>query len=177
MKNRILSRLSIIGIAISALCLAAPAGAQTKSNSGANERMEAKTGSLNEKDRTFMKKAAKGGEMEVTMGNMAAQNATNADVKSFGERMVTDHSKANEQLKSIAEKKGVKLPTKAPTEKWTSDKAYIDMMVKDHQKDLAEFQKEASETNDADLKQFADETAKVVQQHLDLAKETQAKLR
>ena len=47
------------------------------------------------------------------------------------------------------------------------------MMVKDHQKDLAEFQKEASETNDPDLKQFADETSKLVQHHLDLAKETQ----
>ena len=175
MKSRILSRLGIIGVTISALYLAAPTNAQTTKKT--NESTDAKTSSLSEKDRTFMKKAAKGGEMEVAMGKMAAQKATNADVKSFGDRMVTDHSKANEQLKSIAEKKGVKLPTKAMSEKWTSDKAYIDMMVKDHQKDLAEFQKEASETNDADLKQFADETAKVVQQHLDLAKKTQGKLR
>ena len=124
-----------------------------------------------------MKAAAKGGEMEVAIGNTAAQNVTKADVKSFGERMATDHSKVNEKLKSIAEKKGVTLPAKKPMENWTSDKAYMDSMVKDHEKDLAEFQKETSETNDPDLKQFAEDTAKVIQQHLDLAKETQGKLK
>jgi putative membrane protein len=51
------------------------------------------------------------------------------------------------------------------------------MMVKDHEKDLAEFQKEASETNDLDLKQFPEQTAKVVQEHLDLAREAQGKLK
>lgn len=155
--------LPLIGLVVAisgALCLAAT-----------NEK-----GSLSASDRAFMKAAAKGGELEVAMGKVAAQNATNADVKSFGERMVTDHSKANEELKSIAEKKGVTLPTKKPTEKWTSDKAYIESMVKDHEKDLAEFQKEASETNDPDLKQFAEQTSKLVQEHLDLAKNTQGKL-
>ena len=57
-----------------------------------------------------MKKAAKGGMMEVTMGKMAEQNAKSDDVKSFGKRMVTDHSKANDELKSIASKKGVRTP-------------------------------------------------------------------
>ncbi len=57
-----------------------------------------------------MRKAAKGGMMEVAMGRLAAQNAQSDDVKSFGKRMVTDHSKANDELKSIAAKKGVKLP-------------------------------------------------------------------
>ena len=57
-----------------------------------------------------MKKAAKGGMMEVAMGKMAEQNAQSDDVKSFGKRMVTDHSKANDELKSIASKKGVRTP-------------------------------------------------------------------
>ena len=90
--------------------------------------------------------------------------------------MVTDHSKANDELKSIAQQKGVKLPTNEPGEKWSSDKVYMNMMVKDHEKDLAEFQAEAKDGSDPDVKNFADKTAKVVQEHLDLAKETQAKL-
>jgi len=114
--------------------------------------------------------------MEVAMGNLADQNGQSEDVKSFGKRMVTDHGKANEELKSIAEKKGVKLPSKEPTEKWSSDKAYMNMMVEDHEKDLAEFQDEATNGSDPDVKKFAEDTAKVVQEHLDLAKQTQSKL-
>jgi putative membrane protein len=60
--------------------------------------------------------------------------------------------------------------------KWISDKAYMNMMVKDHEKDLAEFQAKAKDGSDPDAKNFADKTAKVVQEHLDLAKETQGKL-
>lgn len=136
----------------------------------------AKNSSLSVKDKTFMKKAAKGGMMEVAMGTVAEQKAQSEDVKSFGKRMVTDHGKANDELKSIAEQKGVKLPTKESTTKWSSDKAYMDAMVKDHEKDLAEFKEEASSGSDPDVKKFADETAKMVQEHLDLAKETQGKL-
>ena len=124
-----------------------------------------------------MKKAAKGGTMEVTMGKMAEEKAQSDDVKSFGKRMVTDHSKANDELKSIASKKGVELPSKERSGKWTSDKAYMDMMVKDHEKDLAEFKEEASNGSDPDLKKFADDTARMIQEHLDLAKETQGKLK
>ena len=123
-----------------------------------------------------MRKAAKGGMMEVAMGRLAEQNAQSEDVKSFGKRMVTDHGKANDELKSIAEKKGVKLPGKEPSEKWSSDKTYMNMMGKDHEKDLAEFQEEANNGSDPDVKKFAEKTAKVVQEHLDLAKETHSKL-
>src|SRR6266487_2443087 len=136
-----------------------------------------KSSSLSAKDKTFMKKAAKGGMMEVAMGQVAKQKAQSDDVKSFGKRMVTDHSKANDELKSIASKKGVQLPSKEHSGKWTSDKAYMDMMVKDHEKDLAEFKEEANNGSDPDVKKFADDTAKIVQEHLDLAKETQGKLK
>ena len=136
----------------------------------------AKTSSVTVKDKTFMKKAARGGMMEVAMGTMAEQNAQSEDVKSFGKRMVTDHGKANDELKSIAAQKSVKLPTKEPGGKWSSDKAYMDAMVKDHEKDLAEFQEEAKTGSDSDVKKFAEDTAKMVQEHLDLAKETQSKL-
>jgi putative membrane protein len=168
-KITIVSQLCALSLTVAALSVAGVAIAQ--------DSPVAKGSSLTAKDKTFMKKAAKGGMFEVAMGNLAEQNATSEDVKSFGKRMVTDHSKANNELKSIAEQKGVKLPSKEPSEKWTSDKAYMDMMVKDHEKDLAEFQEAAKTASDPDVKKFAEDTAKLVQEHLDLAKETQAKLK
>ena len=181
-KCKSISRFVIIGAIATSLCFVDWAGAQTESpkkGAAATSTTEsAKTSSsLSEKDKTFIKKAAKGGAMEVEMGNLAVQNAKSDDVKSFGKRMVTDHSKAGDELKAIAEKKGAKMPSKKPTVKWTSDKEYMDMMVKDHEKDLAEFQAQAKEGTDADLKEFAEKTAKMVEEHLNLAKETQSKLK
>ena len=166
---KIVSQLSVLALAIGAMSLAGVARAETTPTGEGS--------SVSAKDKTFMKKAAKGGMMEVTMGKVAEQNGQSDDVKSFGKRMVTDHGKANDELKSIASKKGVQLPSKEHTGKWTSDKAYIDMMVKDHEKDLAEFKEEASSGSDPDVKKFADDTAKVIQEHLDLAKEIQGKLK
>ena len=172
MKTKInaISQLYIVALVLGTFSLAgAVRAADTKATADAS--------SLSEKDKTFMKKAAKGGMMEVAMGQVAEQKAQSEDVKSFGKRMVTDHSKANDELKAIASKKGVQLPSKEHSVKWTSNKAYMDMMVKDHEKDLAEFKGEASGGSDPDLKKFADDTAKMVQGHLDLAKETQGKLK
>src|SRR5213595_4194477 len=164
MKSKIIttSRFDILALAVVSFSFAGLAMAQNPPSA---------------KDKTFMKKAAKGGMMEVAMGKLAEQNGQSEDVKSFGKRMVTDHGKANDELKSIASKKGVQLPSKEPTTKWSSDKTYIDMMVKDHEKDLAEFQEEAKTGTDPDVKKFAEDTAKVVQEHLEMAKETQSKLK
>ena len=169
-KIRVVSQLYILAVIIGAISLTGAVRAADTTPTGGGS-------SLSEKDKTFMKKAAKGGTMEVAMGQVAEQKAQSEDVKSFGKRMITDHGKANDELKSIASKKGVQLPSKEHTAKWTSDKAYIDMMVKDHEKDLAEFKEEANSGSDPDVKKFADDTAKVIQEHLDLAKETQGKLK
>jgi putative membrane protein len=169
MKTQIVSQLCILALAIGGIGLAGAVKAETTPTGEGS--------SLSAKDKAFMKKAAKGGMMEVAMGRMAEQNAQSDDVKSFGKRMVTDHSKANDELKSIASKKGFQLPSKQPSGKWTSDKAYMEMMVKDHEKDLAEFKEEANSGSDPDVKKFAEDTAKVVQEHLDLAKEIQGKLK
>jgi putative membrane protein len=169
-KIRVVSQLYVLAIIIGTINLTGAVKAADTSQTGGGS-------SLSEKDKTFMKKAAKGGMMEVTMGQVAEHKAQNEDVKSFGKRMVTDHSKANDELKSIASKKGFQLPSKEHSAKWTSDKAYMDMMVQDHEKDLAEFKEEASSGSDPEVKKFADDTARMVQEHLDLAKETQGKLK
>ena len=124
-----------------------------------------------------MTNAAKGGMMEVEWGKVAAQNAQSADIKKFGNRMVTDHSKANEELTALAQEEGVKLPSEKAGGKWKSDKDYMDMMVKDHEKDLGEFQAEAKDGTDPDVKKFADKTSKVVKKHLEMAKEIQGKMK
>jgi putative membrane protein len=167
-KVTVISRLGILALVVASLSFVGLALAE--------ESPAARSSSLSAKDKAFMKKAAKGGMMEVAMGRLAEQKSQNEDVKSFGQRMVTDHSKANDELKSIAEKKGVKLPGKEPSETWSSDKTYMNMMLKDHEKDLAEFQDEAKSGSDPDVKKFAEDTAKMIQEHLDLAKETQGKL-
>jgi putative membrane protein len=167
-KITIVWQFCVLPLMVAALSLAGVAVAQ--------DAPAAKSSSLSVKDKTLMKKAAKGGMMEVAMGNIAAQNGQSDDVKSLGKRMVTNHSKANDELKSIASQKGVTLPGKEPTLKWDSDKACMNMMLKDHEKDLAEFQEEATTGSDPEVKKFAEDTAKMVQEHLDLAKEAQSKL-
>jgi len=188
--NIIWSRIGIAALAVGGLCLATTSSAlnaypplRTGTNAAAPTAKPAaspaaKAGSkLSAADKAFMMNAAKGGMMEVELGKLAAQNAQNADVKKFGNRMLTDHSKANSELMALAKEESVSLPGAKAPGKWKSDKDYMDMMVKDHQADLAEFQKEAQNGSDPDLKKFADKYSKVVSAHLKLAQETQAKLK
>ena len=138
---------------------------------------KAKGAALSSADKAFIKDAAKGGMMEVAMGRVAEKNATNSEVKNFGARMVKDHSKANEDLKVIAKEENVESPAEKEAGKWKSDKDYMDAMVKDHEKDLAAFEKEAKDGSDPDVKSFASKTAKTVRKHLEMAKEIDAKLK
>jgi len=139
-------------------------------------------------DSKFVMDAAKGGLMEVEMGRMAADHATDPEVKQFAQRMVTDHTKANDELKTVASQKGITLPTsidasdKAKMDKMSKmsgeafDKAYMDDMVKDHKKDVAEFRKEANGGKDADIKGFASKTLPTLEEHLKMAQDTHAKV-
>src|SRR5207237_1505211 len=189
-KNLIISRIAIVALGVGAFCLATTSSALNAyppMRTGANKdtsttpvpaKGAAKAASkLSAADKTFMMNAAKGGMMEVEWGKLAAQNGQNADVKKFGNRMVTDHSKANSELMALAKEEGVSLPGAKSPGKWKSDKDYMNAMVKDHTADLAEFQKEAQGGTDPDLKAFAAKYSKVGQQNLDLAKQTQSKLK
>lgn len=147
------------------------------------------TSSMDKADTDFMTKAAQGGLAEVNMGNMAASKATNADVKAFGNRMVTDHSKANDELKQLAATKGVTLAADVNDEQKKAmdsmsskngkdfDKAYMDDMVKDHETDVKEFEKASKSAKDADLKAWAAKTLPTLQEHLKMAKDTQKKVK
>ena len=136
---------------------------------------------LNGKDKDFIQAAAKGGMMEVEMGKMGQKKAKNAEVKKFAARMVTDHSKANTQLKALAKKKGVTLDNASPAEHKmddaTFDKDYMDQMVKDHEKDVSKFEEQAKDGSDADVKAWANKTLPTLKKHLEMAKEIQGKLK
>lgn len=134
-------------------------------------------------DHAFIMKAAQGGMAEVSMGNLAKQNGNSDAVRQFGDRMVTDHSQANDQLKQLAQQKGITLPAdvsmkdKATSKMLESkkgtdfDKAYVSDMVKDHETDVAEFRREAENGKDPDVKAWAQKTLPVLEQHLASAKQ------
>ena len=140
-------------------------------------------------DQAFAKEAAVGGMAEVDLGQLAVSKAADADVKQFGQRMVDDHGKANEELKSWASAKGVTLPTEldakqkaehARLEKLSGaafDKAYMASMVADHTKDVAEFQKQAKSAKDPELKAWVTKTVPTLEDHLKSAKEINTKVK
>jgi putative membrane protein len=138
-------------------------------------------------DRKFLNEAADGGMAEVELGKLALQKAADAGVKKFGQQMVDDHSKANDELRQLAAGKGVDLP-RAPSAKnrdlkrrladlrgTSFDKAYMIDMVADHKEDVAAFQRESNWARDPQVKSFATQTLPTLRDHLKHAQEISAK--
>jgi putative membrane protein len=134
-------------------------------------------------DQKFVMEAAGGGAAEVELGKLATERATNPDVKSFGQRMVDDHSKAGDELKVLAATKKIALPTdldpkeKALRDRLTKlqgaafDRAYMDAMVKDHETDVRAFQAESKSGRDPEVKAWAAKTLPTLEEHLRIARE------
>jgi len=158
------------------------AAAQTSSTNGSTVTSDTGTSKAATADQAFVMKAAQGGMAEVEFGQLATQKATSDQVKQFGQRMVDDHSKANDELKQIANQKGMATPTKlsskdaatkARLEKLSGqqfDHAYMQTMVRDHTKDVAEFRTESKTAKDPDLKNFVRQTLPTLEEHLKQAK-------
>ena len=133
-------------------------------------------------DKKFLKDAAQGGMAEVELGKLAAEKASSPDVKQFGQKMVDDHMKANDQLKEVASKESVTIPDGLDSKHQSRidklsklsgpqfDKAYMKDQLKDHEQDVQQFRTEAQYGTDPNIKQFATATLPVLQQHLELAK-------
>ena len=139
---------------------------------------------ISSKDKEFVKKAASGGMMEVKLGKKAQEKASSPAVKNFGNMMETEHGKANDELKAIAEKKKIAFPKelerkhKATVKKLVDaksedfDKAYMKEMVKDHMEDIEEFRKGKDSVKDPELKAWIEKTLPTLESHLQVAKET-----
>ena len=205
-----------------------------KKDSMKNDSMQSNT-SLSSSDRKFIMEAAHGGMMEVELGRMAVEKASSPDVKQFGQRMVDDHSKANEELMQLASQKGITIPSgnhammnnattgqttttdsqstsmssqsdsmnkktsstdsgnmdrdqkammkaHATTDKLSKlsgadfDREYMDMMVKDHTKDVKEFEDASTKAKDADIKAWAAKTLPTLREHLQMARDVNSKV-
>ena len=144
---------------------------------------------LDEHDQEFIKKAASGSMAEIALGTAASQKATNPDVKSLADRMVSDHTKANDELKSLAAKKGATLPTeidKAPRNEQDKlmklsgkkfDREYADFLVKDQEHDVRDFQKAAKNAKDPEIRSWAAKMVPILQEHLKSAKQVDARIK
>ncbi len=153
-----------------------------------NDHKMAAGSSVVASDREFIMKAAQGGQMEVMMAEMAVSKATNAEVKQFAQRLLDDHSKANEELKTLASNKGLTLPAEnaSKTQKMKMDmekqaganfdRDYMKDMVKDHQKDIAMFEREARDGKDSEVKAWAEKTLPTLREHLQMARDIAGKV-
>jgi putative membrane protein len=191
MKKLSLIAVACMGIFVFQACNDNGSGDAVKS---ANESNEVKQDSaehtgtgqaaapVSEEDSKFAVEAASGGMMEVQLGQLAQQKASSQRVKDFGAMMVRDHSKANDELKSLASMKNITLPP-APGEDHMDDiknlskktgkefdRDYMKMMVDDHKKDIDQFEMCSKDAKDPDLKAFAGKTLPVLRTHLDSAK-------
>jgi putative membrane protein len=135
------------------------------------------------KDEAFVRVAAHGGLAEIKLGKLAMDQGSNETVKAFGTRMVAEHTKTGDELKEAAKEERIALPTDLSSKDQATydrlsklsgadfDQAYAQDMVKDHQQDLRDFQREANHGNNDVIRGFASETVPMIQQHLDQAKE------
>jgi putative membrane protein len=139
----------------------------------------------NPADTAFFSEAGAGGMEEVDLGNLASSQSTNSRVQQFGQMMVHDHSQANNELSDLARRMSVTLPAMLPAKMQKDkdeltkkqgkdfDKAYINMMVNDHVKDISLFEKTSKNTKNTTLKAWVDKTLPTLRMHLDSAKAVQ----
>jgi len=190
LKEDPMKKLFVPGVAVMAL-LAAPVFAQTGTTSqpgtarqpGTTTQSESKSSNkaTTTPDEHFIREAAMGGMAEVELGKLAATKASSAEVKTFAQKMVDDHSKAGDELKTIAEKKNIAWPAaldsshKATYDRLSKlsgaefDKAYMSDMLKDHKMDVSAFRKESQTGKDPEVKAFASKTLPTLEDHLSSA--------
>jgi len=156
------------------------AASQTETNKTSSDKVVS--------DKEFILNAAQGGMTEVELGKLAQEKASSPDVKQFGSRMVADHSKVDSDLKAVAAKEGVTIPGNLDAKHQASvdrlshlsgsafDRAYVHVMVRDHEKDAAEFRQASTAAQDADVKTFAGNNLKTIESHLSDIKSIQSKL-
>jgi len=152
-----------------------PPATQTRAASQPSGNVVTQSGSA---DVEFILKAAEGGMAEVELGQVASQKGQSDEVKKFGQRMVDDHGKGGEELKKLAQSRGIQLPSdieakdkalKTRLEKLngkTFDRTYMRNMVSDHKMDIAEFKREANSGKDPEVKAWAAKMLPTLEEHL-----------
>lgn len=162
-----------------------PGAANPSANPSMNPQMNGMqtNGQSSPMDALFVKNALQGGIAEVQLGQLTLQKSSNDQVKQFAQKMIDDHTRLGDQMKPVAQQVGVAVPTEpSKKDKQTMaklqalsgpayDQAYIKDMVKDHKKDLSDFQMEASSGQDAAVKDAATQGSQIISQHLQMAQQ------
>ena len=132
-------------------------------------------------DRTFVRQASAANLAEVALGKLALSQGTNSMVKTFGQRMVTDHAVANQKLNVIAHAQSATIsegPSPAATQEYANmksladaafDHAYAKHVVQDHRAAITLFEMEVAQGTDRALRNYAGQTLPILKQHLRLA--------
>ena len=143
---------------------------------------------VNNADRDFLGKAATDGVTEVELGRIATARAARPSVRSFGERMVVDHGRNNAELAALAQSKGVALPRSVGPSQQTMldrlnalsgadfDRTYMSEMVRDHNEDIALFERAAEVSADPEIKAWAARSLPMLRQHLALARQVNSEV-
>ncbi len=131
-----------------------------------------------------MKTAAENGHTEVAGSQLALTKSSNAQVKSFAQSMVDDHTKAGNELTALASSKGVTVPTQPSMTQRAKlkllqamdgasfDRRYADSIgVSAHEDTVKLFRKAADSAQDADIKAFAAKTLPALEHHLKMAQD------
>lgn len=133
----------------------------------------------------FVEKAVLSGLTEVELGRLALLKSRDGTVREFAQRMVTDHTKANQELATIAKAKGLEPPKSLDSEHQSHlkmlrdkngmefDRAYSEHMNMDHSKAISLFEG-ASRSKDGDLASFAKKTLPTLKEHKQMAEKLPA---
>jgi putative membrane protein len=171
----------MILVALSILAALSKAAAQQPQQS--QPQTQQPTGALSKADRDFVTKAAQSGMAEVALGELATRQASNNEVKQFAQRMVDDHSNANNELKELASKKGLTFLSEMPAKQKATqdrlaklsgadfDREYMRAMVKDHDSAVALFEKQSRSGSDPELKAWAEKRLPTLREHQKLARD------
>lgn len=178
---------SVVAVAAMAVAMSgAAASAQTTNSNQAGSTQQASSNSQAMSANAFVQEAAVGGMAEVELGKLASERASSDQVKQFAQRIVTDHSKANDELKALAQRKSIMVPGsldakhKATHDKLAKlsgaafDRAYMEEVRDDHRKDVEAFREQSRSGSDPDIKAFAAKTLPTLEAHLKLAEQTNA---
>ena len=133
-------------------------------------------------DQEFVKKAAGSGLFEVREGQLALGMAGSPDVRQFAQRIVNDHTRANQELLALVSRKGWTMPRAmsneevdmfnrlARVQRAEFDKSYVDQQTKAHEQAVELFDRASKECQDPDLKAWAAKMLPTLREHLELAR-------
>jgi putative membrane protein len=192
MKPKLISLSTITAVAVATtVCVIGTVSAQIDSGIGTNPHLrsesQGKTGmpgtttkvKMSQKDVNFIQKAAGGGAQEVANGKMAQTQAKSAEVKSVATRMVADHTRLNNELTVLANKKGVTFSTGGVKAQnlgsGNFDALYLKWLEEVHRADIADFERAAKSSDDSELKAWASRSLPTLKQHLAMAQSAEKK--